>query len=106
MAALVTLSMLEMRSEKKVGVSALGMTDRCFVKTPCTHAHSQRQRPVQQMWCLLHTLSSAVWDPMLKAAQCATDALPTRVLALRAPGRWSCSHAIREAMDMSCLHVL
>lgn len=51
MAALVTLSMLAMRSEKKVGVNALGMTDRCLVKTPCTHARSQRQCPVQQMRC-------------------------------------------------------
>ena len=54
MAALVTLSMLEIRSEKKVGVSALGITDLCFVKTPCTYAHSQRQRSVHHNGCPSH----------------------------------------------------
>lgn len=52
MAALVTLSMDVMRSEKNVGVSVLGITDLCFVKTPCTHARNQRQRPVHEKSCL------------------------------------------------------
>ena len=40
MAALVALSMLSMRSEKKPGVSALGITFFCLTKTPC-----KSQRP-------------------------------------------------------------
>ena len=51
MAALVTLSMVEMRSEKNVGVRVLGITDLCFVKTPCTRAHNQRQRLIHATSC-------------------------------------------------------